>query len=370
MFSTVAGAEKTARRRMPRFLIDYKYKGGGAGWTNRENQRAFGDVLFRRRAALTHRGPPSLATTVLGSPISMPVIIAPTGMTRLDHPDGDVAMARAAGAAGTMCAFSHFAGHTIEELAAAGSGRKWQQLYWSMGRAGAEDVMERAARSGYAALILTVDLPWAPSLAFDMPRRNLRTAVTFAPQVLPHPRWLLRFARGLHLDPTEALQPLAGTLGPSMSPSWEEIRWVRDRWKGSLVIKGIQLPDDARRAADCGADAIVVSNHGGQFLDGAPSTISMLPGIVAAVGGSVEVLMDGGVRQGSDVARALALGARAVLVGRAPLFGLAVAGEAGVTRILEILRSELAFCLGVLGCESVQDLDASYVRVPMDWMAR
>jgi len=368
MFSSVAAAEKIARKRLPQFLVAYKYQGGGDGWTNRENHRAFTDIGFRRKAAVPYKGPPELKTTLLGTDIAMPVIIAPTGMTRLDHPAGDMAMCGAASAEGIICSVSMFAGHTIEELASKVTGPKWQQLYWSYGRDGAEDLMDRASRCGYKALIVTVDLPWAPSLAFNLPRRNLRSALQFGPQVLARPRWLARFATGLHFDPANALRPQVGNHEQTMSPSWDDIAWVRQQWRGPLIIKGILEGEDARRAVQAGADAIVVSNHGGQFLDGVPPTIKMLAPIVAAVGKDVSVLFDGGIRQGSDIAKALALGARAVLVGRAPLFGLAVAGEEGVRQILRILRSELQSVLAFLGCSSVATLDASYVSVPDLWV--
>jgi isopentenyl diphosphate isomerase/L-lactate dehydrogenase-like FMN-dependent dehydrogenase len=366
-FTSVAAAELIARRRLPQFLLDYKYNGGGSGWTKRENERAFDEVQFRRAAARDFTHPPELGTTVLGTPISMPILIAPTGMTRLDHPDGDLALARAAGSAGTICTVSHFSGHSIEQVARAGAGPKWQQLYWSFGRDGAEDVMTRAADAGYKALVVTVDLAYAPSLAFSMPGRTLRTALQYGPQVVIHPRWLLRFARGLGLDPSRALRPMSGTFTMALSPAWQDLEWVRARWRGKLVIKGIQRPEDARRALDAGADAIVVSNHGGQFLDGVPSTLSLLPQIVAAVNGEAEVLMDGGIRRGSDVAKAIAMGARAVLVGRAALFGLAVSGESGVRQILELLRRELELTLDFMGCQSISALDKSHVSVPFQW---
>ncbi len=366
-FDSVAAAERMARDRLPQFLLDYKYNGGGSGWTKRENQRAFDDVQFRRAAASDFSHPPDLGTTVVGTPVSMPILIAPTGLTRLDHPDGDLALARAAGRAGTICTVSHFSGHSIEELASAGAGPKWQQLYWSFGRDGAEDVMTRAAETGYRALVATVDLAYAPSLAFSMPRRNLRTALQYGPQVLTHPRWFFRFARGLRFDPSRALRPIPGTFTMALSPSWRDLEWVREQWHGKLVIKGIQRPEDARRAIHLGADAIVVSNHGGQFLDGVPSSLSLLPRIVTAVNGEVEVLMDGGIRRGSDVAKAIAIGARAVLVGRAPLFGLAISGEEGVLHVLELLRHELELTLDLLGCQSIAALDGSDVNVPPQW---
>jgi isopentenyl diphosphate isomerase/L-lactate dehydrogenase-like FMN-dependent dehydrogenase len=367
-FSSVAAAEKIARKRLPQFLVAYKYQGGGEGWTNRENHRAFTEIGFLRKAAVPYKGPPELKTTVLGCDIAMPVIIAPTGMTRLDHPDGDMALCRAASAEGTVCSVSMFSGHTIEKLASEAVGPKWQQLYWSFGRDGASDVMDRASRCGYKALIVTVDLPWAPSLAFNMPRRNLRSAIQFGPQVLARPRWLLRFAAGLHLDPALALRPQVGNHEQTMSPSWDDIAWVRQQWKGPLIIKGILDCDDARRAVAAGADAIVVSNHGGQFLDGVSPTIKVLGAIVAAVGSDTTVLFDGGIRQGSDIAKALALGARAVFVGRAPLFGLAIAGEGGVRQILRLLRTELQSVLSFLGCPSVAALDSTYVSVPDAWL--
>lgn len=368
MFQTVAGAERIARRRLPRFLLEYKYNGGGDGWTKNENSRAFDDVHFRRWAGVNYSPPPNLKTTVLGTEISIPILIAPTGMTRLDHPDGDLALTRAAAEAGTICTISHFSGHSIEEVAAATSAPKWQQLYWAFGRDGALDVIERSAKSGYDALVVTIDLSFAPSMAFSMPRRSIGTVAKYGLQAISRPRWLMRFGLGLGFDPSRALRPMPGTVTPALSPSWSDLEWIRSRWTGKLVVKGVQRPEDAHRALEIGADAIVVSNHGGQFLDGAPSTISLLPSILMAVDGAAEVLVDGGIRRGSDVAKAIAVGARAVLVGRAPLYGLAVAGQKGARRVLSILKDELELTLNFLGCQSLGMLDRNYVTIPTDWI--
>jgi len=299
----------------------------------------------------------------------LPVIIAPTGIPRLDHPDGELALARAASTAGTICAISHMSGYEIEDVAAAATGPKWQQLFWTFGRDGAEDVIERASLSGYAGLVVTVDLASGGSPRDALPPRSWRTAAHYLPQTVGRVRWLLRFGFGLRLDPGRALRPIPGTPSKALSPTWQDLEWIRRRWDGPLIVKGIQRREDARRAIEVGADAVVVSNHGGLRLDGTAPTLSLLPGVVSELGSEAVVLLDGGIRRGSDVAKALAMGAKAVLVGRATMFGLAAAGERGVSRVMEIFRAELETALLALGCASLEDLDPSLVRLPQDWAA-
>jgi L-lactate dehydrogenase (cytochrome) len=332
--------------------------------------------------------PARLATTVLGTPLSLPVILAPCGLVSVMHPDGGVGIARAAAEAGTLSVLSTVAGTELEVVAAEAPGPKWFQLY-SPGRAESEQLIRRAAAAGYQGLVITIDTPELGNRERDVHngvapplRINARTALRLAPQVLTRPGWGLRLAaarveslrrrRGPGMSvPTFDVPPPPPTPRPRVltmfhSPfTWEDIAWARERWSGPLLVKGILSGADARRAADAGADAVIVSNHGGRQLDGAPATMTVLPEVVDAVGDRVEVLIDGGIRRGGDVVKALAVGARAALIGRAYLYGLAVGGQAGVTRIVEILETEMTRTLGLLGCPSVSDLDRSWLGGPV-----
>jgi isopentenyl diphosphate isomerase/L-lactate dehydrogenase-like FMN-dependent dehydrogenase len=384
-FSSVADARRRARRALPRVVFDFVDGGADDEVTMRENRRAFEAVTFRPRAAVHVR--PVLSTTVLGTPVGLPVLCAPCGFVRIVHPDGEIGVAREAAAAGTVSIVSTAAGTSLEDVAEgartseAVGDRLWFQLYFMAGRKGAEVLVERAERAGYGALVVTVDTATVGNRERDT--RNgvvlplgvdTRNALHFGPQLLLHPAWTARFVRdGMRLD-----FPNSVRLGPGATPipreesaramltappTWDDLRWIRERWAGPLVVKGLLTGEDARRAADQGADAVVVSNHGGRQLDGTPASLRALPEVVAAVGGDVEVLMDGGVRRGSDVVKALALGARAVLVGRAYLYGLAVRGAAGVGDVLRILRADMDRTMRLLGCPSVADLDSTWVDV-------
>jgi isopentenyl diphosphate isomerase/L-lactate dehydrogenase-like FMN-dependent dehydrogenase len=362
---------------LPRVLFDYIDGGADDEVTLRENRRAFEDLTFRPRQATYVR--PNLATTVLGEGIGFPVLLAPCGQARLAHPDGEIGAARAAVAAGTVSVVSAAAGTTLEDVAGGAGGPCWFQLYFMRGRDGAEVLVQRAQDAGYTVLVVTVDTAVVGNRERDIRngvvlpmRANTRNALRFAPQLLSHPRWFARFARdGLpfeipnarHLGPGGSATPPAGidTALITAPPTWTDIAWLREQWRGPLVVKGVLTGDDARRAVDVGAQAVVVSNHGGRQLDGAPATIRVLPETARAVGADAEVLLDGGIQRGTDVAKALALGARAVLVGRAYLYGLAVGGEAGVRQVLKVLRAELERTLRLIGCASVADLDASWV---------
>jgi L-lactate dehydrogenase (cytochrome) len=297
------------------------------------------------------------------------------------HPGGEVAAARAAGAAGTAYILSTISGHRLEDVKAASSGPVFYQLYLMGGREAAEATLERARVAGFAALVLTIDTAVSGMRERDY-RNGMRELISgslleklpYYPQVLARPRWLVRFLLdgGLpHLPnvviPGQGPMPLVD-INAALARStitWEDLGWIREIWRGPIVIKGVLTGDDARRAVDEGAAAIVVSNHGGRQLDYLPATLRALPEVVAAVGGRTEVLMDGGVRRGTDVVKAICLGARAVLIGRAYAYGLAAAGEAGVARALEILRADLERTLRLLGCASVAELGRSYVHTPV-----
>jgi isopentenyl diphosphate isomerase/L-lactate dehydrogenase-like FMN-dependent dehydrogenase len=375
---SVAEARRRARRRLPRSVYDYIEGGTGGRTTLRDNARAFSEIALWPRVP-AEMGARSLATTVLGRTLSMPVIVSPAGFIRIAHPGGELAAARAAAAAGTAIGISTLSSYAIEDICAAAP-NVWYQLYFAGGRVAAELAIDRARAAGCSALVLTMDTAASPNRerghrVRPVPTRvGLAEVLQYGPEMVRTPRWLLGFMRdGLSLNvPNVRTEPdgaplSVGAASASMmgqGPAWSDLPWIRERWKGPLVVKSLLHPDDARRAVDEGADAIVVSNHGGNALDGAPPSIRALPAVVDAVGDATEVLLDSGIRRGSDVVRALALGARAVLVGRAYVWGLAAGGEKGVTEVLEVLRRELDATLALVGRRSVGELDPSVLVDP------
>jgi isopentenyl diphosphate isomerase/L-lactate dehydrogenase-like FMN-dependent dehydrogenase len=362
-FDSFEEASRQARKRLPPSLYKDMFGGAGRGLTNRANVEAFDQVTFVPRAAVAWESR-DLRTTVLGTEISMPVILAPVGSLRLANPGGAVAAARAAHDAGTICAVSMSSGHLPGDVAAGAPGAAlWQQLYLFQGRTVAERIILEAKAAEFKALIVTVDSPAMlkkhPELAI-----SLRCAVEFGPELVRRPRWLAGFVRdGMQLEAARA------ALGPRIAgaPVWDDLGWIRELWGGPLIVKGVVTADDARRAVDLGASAVVVSNHGGLVLDSSPSSLSVLPGITAAIGDSAEVLVDGGIRRGSDVVKAVAMGARAVLAGRSYLAGLAAGGEAGVRSVLGNYQRELDALLAMVGSQDIAHLDPSYVRYPQAW---
>jgi L-lactate dehydrogenase (cytochrome) len=375
---------QAAKRRLPRVVFDYIDGGAEAEQTLRANTRAFEEVTLRPRCAVA-TPVCDLRTTVIGTALSMPLILAPVGSSRLMYPRGEEAAARAAGQAGIVYTLSTLSGCRLEDVAVASQGPVWYQLYLVGGRDCALAGIERARAAGFSALAVTIDTAVAGLRERDL-RNGAKELLTgklgpmlpFVNQLLTKPRWLAAFlADGglmkfanvvipgqgpmLYADVTTALEQAMVT--------WQDLRWIRDTWSGSIIIKGVHTGEDARRAVDAGADALVVSNHGGRQLDGVAPTLRMLPEVLAAVGDRIEVLLDGGIRRGSDIVKALCLGARAVLVGRAYAYGLGAAGEAGVARAIEILRTDLIRTLKLLGCASVGDLDQSFTDVPADWLA-
>jgi L-lactate dehydrogenase (cytochrome) len=373
-----------ARRRLPRPVFDYLDGGADGEVTLRENCRVFDDVTFRPRYAVPV---PTcdLRTRVLGFDVSFPALLAPVGYSRLMHPDGEKGAARAAGAAGTAYILSTISGHRVEDVKAASSGPVCFQLYLMGGREASEAIIERARVAGCSALVITIDTPVAGMRERDfrngmkeLMSGSLLEKIPFLPQMMVRPGWIASYL----LD--GGLSKLPNVVVPGKGPmelvdvsaalarsavTWEDLRWIRELWPSLIVIKGIHSGDDARRAIDAGVGAVVVSNHGGRQLDGVAPTLRVLPEVVAAVNGQIEVLMDGGVRRGSDIVKAICLGARAVLCGRAYAYGLAAAGQAGVARALEILRTDVDRTLKLLGCTSVAALDRSYVEVPASWKA-
>ena len=365
-FDTYDEAERIARRRLPRSIFKDVFGGPDRGVTLRGNVAAFDEVLFQPRSAIATSGR-DISTTVLGTPISMPVIIAPVGGLRILRPEGALAAVRAAGAAQTIAGVSMSAGHSVAEVKGAATGPLWQQIYMSRGRERAEAVISEAADAGYSALVVTVDSAVPPKKRTAL-RINLKNAREFAPELVVRPGWTYRFVRdGLQLRLINEAVGVNTDDKPKMIAEWEDFEWIRQGWSGPIVVKGIVTPDDARRALEVGADAIVVSNHGGLTLDGTMPTMRALPRIVEAVEGRAEILLDGGIRQGTDVVKAVAMGARAVLIGRPYLAGLVIAGEDGIRATLENFRYEVDRTLGFLGASSIDQIDASYVEAPPGW---
>lgn len=371
-----------ARRRVPKAVFDYLDGGAEGEVTLRENCRAFEDVTFRPRHAVAVPNC-DLHVRVLGFDLALPFLLAPVGYSRLMHPGGEVAAARVAGQAGTAYILSTISGHTLEDVKAGSSGPVFYQLYLMGGRGAAEATIERARAAGFSALVVTIDTPVAGIRERDY-RNGMKELISgglleklpFLPEILSHPGWLISFLRdgGIPALPNVVIpgrgpMPLVDVNAAlaTSAVTWADLRWIRELWKGPVVVKGVLTGDDARRAIDAGAAAISVSNHGGRQLDGVPASLRALPEVMAAANGQVEVLMDGGIRRGTDIVKAICLGARAVLAGRAYAYGLAAAGEAGVARAIEILRADLERTLRLLGCPSIAALDRSYVNVPKSW---
>jgi isopentenyl diphosphate isomerase/L-lactate dehydrogenase-like FMN-dependent dehydrogenase len=373
---------RLAKRRLPRVVFDYLDGGAEDEFTLRENCRVFEDVTFRPRYAVA-MPKCDLRTRVLGADLAFPAILAPVGYSRLMHPAGELAAASAAGSAGLIYTLSTISAHKLENVRAASTGPVWYQLYIVGGREVAEAGIERAQRAGFSALVVTIDTPVAGLRERD-PRNGMKellggsilSKLPFLPQMFAHPGWLASFLLDGAVPqleniviPGEGPMPLMDVTAALAKAfvTWEDFRWLRKIWIGPILVKGVLTGDDARRAVDEGAAAIIVSNHGGRQLDGAPATLRALPEVVSAVDGQAEVLMDGGIRRGSDIVKAMCLGARAVLIGRAYAYGLAAAGHAGVNRALEILRADVERTLLLIGCPSVSALNASYVNMPKEW---
>ncbi|MGA2528980.1 MAG: alpha-hydroxy acid oxidase [Acidimicrobiales bacterium] len=384
--ANVDDARRRARRRLPRAVFDYIDGGAGAEYTLRANRAVLEQVHFRPRVGETLGVPdPRFSTSVLGFEVTMPVLMSPIGYTRMMNPRGDIAGARAACKAGTVFTLSSMTGHQMDEVVAASTGPAWFQLYFLGGRPGAEQLLDRAKKAGFGALVVTLDTQitgnrerearnrLSPPLKLDLP-----TILKMAPQVARRPAWLVDLAR----DRFQLELVNAATLGDPLSPlsvqdvwrqweeappRWEDFVWLREQWQGPILAKGVVTGDDARRAIDAGADAVIVSNHGGRQLDSLPGALVSLAEVVDAVGKEVEVLVDGGFRRGQDVVKAIAIGARAVMIGRAWAYALAAGGEPAVERVLALFRADIDRTLRLLGCASLADLDRSYVQLPASW---
>jgi pre-mycofactocin synthase len=380
-FETVAEAQRRARKRLPESVYKALIAGSESGVTLRDNVAAFSELgLAPHVVGLQNER--DLSTTVMGQPISLPVICSPTGVQAV-HPDGEVAVARAAANRGTAVGLSSFGSKPIEEVVAANP-KTFFQLYW----AGSKDQLlarvERAKRAGAVGLIVTLDWSFSTGRDWGSPvipeAMNLKTMIRYGPQAIVRPRWFYNWAKTLRPpDLTVPNMAVGGQPAPTFFgaygewmqatlPTWEDVRWLREQWGGPFMLKGVMRVDDARRAVDAGVTAISVSNHGGNNLDGTPATIRALPAVVDAVGDQIEVLLDGGVRRGSDVVKAVAMGARAVMIGRAYLWGLAANGQAGVENVLDILRSGVDSGLLGLGHSTLKDLSRKDLVIPPDFI--
>ncbi|QII07389.1 mycofactocin biosynthesis FMN-dependent deaminase MftD [Rhodococcoides fascians A25f] len=383
-FETVAEAQRRAKKRLPKSVYAALVAGSERGLTIDDNMAAFGELGFAPHVAgLSDKR--DLSTTVMGQTLSFPVMISPTGVQAV-HPDGEVAVARAAAARGIPIGLSSFASKSVEEVAAVNP-QTFFQMYWVGSREILLQRMERARAAGAVGLIMTLDWSFSNGRDWGSPsipeKMDLKAMVQFAPEGIMRPKWLWEFAKTGKIPDltTPNLTPPTGGPAPTFFgaygewmgtplPTWEDVAWLREQWGGPFMLKGVMRVDDAKRAVDAGVTAISVSNHGGNNLDGTPAPIRALPAIAEAVGDQVEITLDGGIRRGSDVLKALALGARAVLIGRAYLWGLSANGQAGVENVLDILRGGVDSAVLGLGHTSVHDLSPSDVVMPLGFDRR
>jgi heme/flavin dehydrogenase (mycofactocin system) len=382
-FESVAEAQRRAEKRLPPSVSLALRAGSEKGVTVQANLDAFAALGVAPHVA-DLPAERDLATTVMGQPISMPVLISPTGVQAV-HPDGEVAVGRASAARGIAMGLSSFASKPVEEVVRANP-QTFFQIYWMGSRDQMTARLERARNAGCVGLILTLDWSFSHGRDWGSPTIpdaiDFTTMVRFAPEVVRRPRWLASWARTRSLpdlgvpnvvplgDPTPGFFPAYGEWMGTPPPSWDDVAWLRSQWDGPFMIKGIMRLDDARRAVDTGATAISVSNHGGNNIDGTPASIRALPAVVEAVGNDLEIVLDGGIRRGSDVVKAVALGARAVMIGRAYLWGLAANGQAGVENVLDILRGGMDSMMRGLGRASLAELEPGDLLVPDDFVRR
>ncbi|MHB8334804.1 MAG: pre-mycofactocin synthase MftD [Acidimicrobiales bacterium] len=379
-FESVAVAQRRAQRHLPKPVYGAIIAGSEKGLSAADNLDSFDQLGFAPHIA-GNSNSRSMTTTVMGQSVSMPVIISPTGAQAI-HPDGEVAVARAATSRGVLMGLSSFASTAIEDVCS-NCQQVLFQMYWSGDRDAMLQRLERAQRAGAIGIILTLDWSFANGRDWGSPwipdRINLKAMIKLAPDVLMRPSWFWSFAKTGRpptlVTPNMAVngQPAPTFFGAyyewmqSVLPSWEDVAWLRSQWNGPFMVKGVSRVDDAKRVVDLGATALSVSNHGGNNLDGTPAPIRALPAVANAVGDHIEVLLDGGVRRGSDVVKALALGAKAVMIGRAYLWGLAVEGQVGVENVLDILRGGIDSAMLGLGKSDISELDHSDVLAPRDF---
>jgi L-lactate dehydrogenase (cytochrome) len=376
--ASVADLRGIARRRLPGGVFDYIDGAAEDERTLRANSEAFAAVGFRPRV-LTGVGQPSCASSVLGKPVSYPLVLAPTGFTRIAHPDGELAVARSAHRAGLPYSLSTLSTRSIEEVRAVSDGRLWFQVYAWRDRGLLRAMVERAAAARYEALVLTVDTAVLGRRERDV-RRGFSLPPTIGPATLVdgvlHPGWTIGLLRN---EPIRFANVVGQAIGDGASPvklseyintqfdpslSWRDVEWLRSVWDGPIVIKGIQSVEDARLAADAGVEAIALSNHGGRQLDGAPATLTLVAPVADAVGGRTEIICDGGLRRGSDIVKAVAAGATAVMAGRSYLYGLGAGGEAGVDLVLRWFEADMLRVMALIGAKSVPDLDRTLIELP------
>jgi L-lactate dehydrogenase (cytochrome) len=362
-----------ARRRLPKAVFEFVNGGAEDEVTLAANRNDFAKLKLLPRMLADVSGR-DLSVTLWGEKLSLPVLLGPAGLQCIVHAEGELASARAAAAAGTVFVTSTASSYTIEQIAKASSGPLWFQLYLWRDRALVESLVERARAAGYQAMVLTVDVP-----AIGNRERDIRNQVSLPPRIRPahlldglrHLDWVFKTFAGRNISQVN-LKGIDSSQYPSMAAyvnslpdpkaSWSDLNWLRSVWKGPLLIKGILTPEDARRSVEFGVDGIIVSNHGGRQLDGVPSAISVLPGIVDAVEGRAEVLIDGGICRGTDVVKAIALGAKACLIGKAYYLALGAAGEAGVSSVLRVFAEEIDRTLTLIGRKSLADLDRTLVE--------
>ena len=368
-----------AKRRLPPVIFDYIDGGAEDEITLRGNERVFADVTFRPRQCVETPAP-DLRTTVLGTTFDVPFLLAPLGFCRMFYPRGESVSAREANAAGTAYILSTFSGQRLEEVRADAPGALWYQLYIPGGRAVAEATIARARAAGYTALVVTIDTPVSGMRERDIRRGagpllkgSVGAMLPHIWQFATHPRWVMGYVGdgAPRVFPNVELPGVGampcgdtGVLLAETNVTWKDLAWIRDAWRGPLVVKGVHTGDVARQAVDAGADAVIVSNHGGRQLDGVAPSLRVLPEVVAAVGDRVDVLMDGGIRRGADIIKARCLGARAVLIGRAYGWALGAAGGPGVAHAIAILRADLNRTMRLLGCASMQELDGTFIDGP------
>jgi heme/flavin dehydrogenase (mycofactocin system) len=382
-FETVAVAQRRAEKRLPKSVYGALVAGSEKGLSSQDNLASFDELGFAPHVAgLSNER--SMATTIMGQSVSMPVILSPTGVQAV-HPEGEVAVARAATARSVAMGLSSFSSRSLEEVCGV-CDQVLFQMYWSGDRDTMVQRLERAKDAGAKGIILTLDWSFANGRDWGSPwipeKVDLKAAMKFAPDVLTHPRWFWSYARTGHMpDLVTPNMAAPGQKPPtffgayyewmqSSLPSWDDVAWLRGEWDGPFMVKGVSRVDDAKRVVDLGASALSVSNHGGNNLDGTPAPLRSLPAVVDAVGDQIEVLLDGGVRRGSDVVKALALGANAVMIGRAYLWGLAVNGQAGVENVLDVIHGGIDSALLALGKSDVSELDRTDVVAPTDFFRR
>ncbi len=377
----ISDLRKLAKQRLPQMVFDYIDSGADREQTLSQNCSAYSEILFRPRCAVATPDC-DLSISVLGQEYKLPFLLAPVGSSRMFYPKGEIVAAKEAGIAGTGYTLSTLSGCKLEEVKQATDFPAWYQLYLLGGRDVALGTISRAKKAGYSAIVVTIDTPVSGLRERDVRNgtkellsQNPLKMLPFISQMLIKPCWLSQWLAdgGLMSFPNVQLEdgPMGYTeIGPALEESvvtWEDLKWIREAWGGKIIVKGVHIGDDAKKAIDLGVDAIVVSNHGARQLDSVAPTIRVLPEIVKAVEGQIDVLLDGGIRRGSDVIKAICLGANGVLIGRAYAYGLAAAGGLGVARAIEILQTDITRTMKLLGCDSVKNLNTDFVKVPRDW---